>query len=85
MSAIAEKFGGTIDKFIGDGLMAFFGAPNSVPNTSSASIRAAQEMEDTGERRCPAKRFEQRHSIGSALLLEQELSETRIGGPSLTQ
>jgi len=29
MSAIAEKFGGTIDKFIGDAIMIFFGDPHS--------------------------------------------------------
>ena len=29
MSAIANKWGGTIDKFIGDAIMIFFGDPNS--------------------------------------------------------
>ncbi len=29
MSSIAERFGGTIDKFIGDGIMIFFGDPES--------------------------------------------------------
>ena len=29
MSAIANRFGGTIDKFIGDGIMIFFGDPES--------------------------------------------------------
>ena len=35
---------GTVDKFIGDGLMAFFGAPNQLTNPSENAFSAAKEM-----------------------------------------
>jgi len=37
---------GTVDKFIGDGVMAFFGAPKELANPSAAAVAAAQEMID---------------------------------------
>ncbi|MCL2044374.1 MAG: response regulator [Treponema sp.] len=39
---IAE--GGNIDKFIGDAIMAIFGAPKTLENSSSSAIRAAMRM-----------------------------------------
>ena len=44
MTAIVHKHQGTLDKFIGDGLMAFFGAPNVLPDAEQQAVRAAQEM-----------------------------------------
>ena len=42
MAGIAERHGGTLDKFLGDGLMIFFGAPVATDDRSHA--RAAVEM-----------------------------------------
>ncbi len=42
MTEIAERHGGTVDKFLGDGLMIFFGAPVATDDRSHA--RAAVEM-----------------------------------------
>ena len=39
-----EAEGGTIDKYIGDALMAFWGAPEPLDNTAIGACRAAQKM-----------------------------------------
>ncbi|HEX6929504.1 MAG TPA: adenylate/guanylate cyclase domain-containing protein [Gammaproteobacteria bacterium] len=38
------RFGGTIDKFIGDAIMAFWGAPVANPEQAAHAVRAALEM-----------------------------------------
>ena len=47
MSEIAIKFGGTIDKFIGDGMMIFFGDPNSegIEKDAKNCVQMAVEMQ----------------------------------------
>ncbi|MFK5894376.1 MAG: adenylate/guanylate cyclase domain-containing protein [Pseudomonadota bacterium] len=45
MTEVILNYGGTVDKFIGDGLMAFFGAPiKSVKNPTLNAMKAAIEM-----------------------------------------
>ncbi len=44
MSTIIEKHGGVIDKYIGDAIMALFGAPVADPAAPSKAIAAAREM-----------------------------------------
>jgi len=43
---IVEKYGGTVDKFIGDEIMALFGAPVTHENDPERALRAALEMMD---------------------------------------
>ena len=44
MTEAVQQNGGMIDKFIGDGIMASFGAPQALPNASRCALEAAQEM-----------------------------------------
>ncbi len=44
MTALVHQHGGTIDKFIGDGLMAFFGAPNRLEQPEMAALKTALAM-----------------------------------------
>lgn len=44
MTPIVHAHGGTVDKFIGDGLMAFFGAPNRLESPERNAFEAAKAM-----------------------------------------
>lgn len=44
MSAIVERHGGVVDKYIGDSIMALFGAPLTHPQAADAAMSAALEM-----------------------------------------
>jgi adenylate cyclase len=45
MTKVIFKNGGTIDKFIGDAVLAVFGAPRRAPDDAKRAVRAAVEMQ----------------------------------------
>ena len=49
MSDIVLKHGGTLDKFVGDAIVAFWGAPIARPDDADRAIRAGREMYEAGE------------------------------------
>src|SRR5436305_3777928 len=46
MKAIVERHGGTVEKFIGDAVMAVFGVPQVHEDDALCAVRAAVEMRD---------------------------------------
>lgn len=44
MTSSIHRYGGIVDKFIGDGMMALFGQPEHLPNPERAALEAAHEM-----------------------------------------
>ncbi len=58
MVAAIHSHGGTVDKFIGDGLMAFFGAPQALDNPAAAAFAAGREMLERLDRLNDALRAE---------------------------
>jgi adenylate cyclase len=44
LTAAIYKHGGTTNKFLGDGLLAFFGAPQPLANSEKSALEAAQDM-----------------------------------------
>src|SRR4029450_987926 len=46
MKAIVERHGGSVEKFIGDAVMAVFGVPQAHEDDALRAVRAAVEMRD---------------------------------------
>jgi adenylate cyclase len=46
MSDVIERHGGTLDKFVGDGMIATFGSPNDDPYQEERAVRAALDLQE---------------------------------------
>lgn len=46
LTEIVLRYGGTVDRFLGDGLIAMFGLPYEIPDPSGSAVRAAVEMHE---------------------------------------
>jgi adenylate cyclase len=49
LSAVVLQYGGTLDKFVGDAVVAFWGAPIAYPDDGERAVRAARAMYLAGE------------------------------------
>lgn len=49
LSAVVLEHGGTLDKFVGDAVVAFWGAPIAYPDDGARAVRAAIAMYQAGE------------------------------------
>ena len=64
-SAVVQRYGGTVDKFTGDGIMAEFGAPVALEDHALLACRAALDIQEEAQRL--AATVENRDHIGLQL------------------
>ncbi len=73
MTTVVFKYGGTVDKFTGDGILAIFGAPISHGNDAELALFAAVEMMRSMERfkdsRDEKKNFDVRIGVNTGMVL----------------
>lgn len=58
MTPVIERHGGTLDKFIGDSIMVFMGAPDPMPDHAVRTVQMALDMQE--EMRCLNQRWARR-------------------------
>ncbi len=81
MTDIIFEFGGTLDKYIGDGLMAVFGAPVEADDDAERAVRAALKMRDEfldlQRKKDDSFRFDMRLGINSGRVVAGNIGSPR--------
>src|SRR5437879_9672240 len=83
MQAILESHGGTVEKFIGDAVMAVFGIPVTHEDDAVRAIRAAAEMREA--LRLLNKELERDHGATLACRIGVHTGEVVAGDASTRQ
>jgi adenylate cyclase len=83
MVEIVFKHGGTVDKYIGDGLMVFFGDPEPQPDHALRCVRAAMEMQQ--KVRQQGREYEQEGSIPIQIRIGINTGEVVVGNMGSTR
>ena len=83
MSALIERHGGTVEKFIGDAVMAVFGIPRLHEDDAVRAVRAASGMREALE--ALNVELEREHGVGIAARIGVNTGEVVAGDPSAGQ
>src|SRR5438046_5629969 len=83
MRAALEQHGGTVEKYIGDAIMAVFGLPRIHEDDALRAVRAASEMQ-AGLKRLNAE-LEERWGVALASRIGVNTGEVVAGDPSTGQ
>lgn len=81
LADIVLSWGGTLDKFLGDGLMAVWGAPirrdNDVQSAVSAALQMTTELRERNSQRPPAERLELGLGLNTGPVVAGSIGSTR--------
>jgi class 3 adenylate cyclase len=83
MSAVIERHGGTVEKFIGDAVMAVFGIPRLHEDDAVRAVRAAAGMREALQ--TLNLDLEREHGVGIAARIGVNTGEVVAGDPSAGQ
>ena len=83
MSAVIERHGGTVEKFIGDAVMAVFGIPRLHEDDALRAVRAAAGMGEALE--ALSLELDREHGVGIAARIGVNTGEVVVGDPSAGQ
>lgn len=77
LTEIVFRHGGTVDKFLGDSIMAFWGAPSEQPDHAALALAAAEDMQSWLE--TANESWEQRYGVRIRLAVGVNTGEAIVG------
>jgi adenylate cyclase len=84
-AAVVQRYGGTVDKFTGDGIMAVFGAPLALEDHAFRACLAALEIQEEAKRlafeveRCDGVDLQLRVGLNSGEVIAGEIGSGALG------